>query len=278
MQTSPISARVKGVSVVIGAGKMGYVHEINAQTGKLIWKTPVGEHNGHDNDSLLALEHDQGALHDPSGSLGGVLTNLAAARGPRARREPSGAAAAGGCGRLSGVASGPAQAAERRRRRFGEDERRGQIIRGCVEVLACEGYRNASLARIAQAAGVSKGLVSHYFSDKETLMEQTAIATVAYLRAEVASAIDLTAEVPDVINAAVHYASQLRRAIPASCARSIRSPPTSVARTAPRDSICAPRGHLQGPRATLPARPAGGSLRDFDTRVMAVTYQGAVER
>ena len=30
---------------------------MNAETGKLIWKTPVGEHNGHDNDSLQALEH-----------------------------------------------------------------------------------------------------------------------------------------------------------------------------------------------------------------------------
>jgi glucose dehydrogenase len=40
MQASPISARVNGVSVVLGGSKMGYVHEMNAQTGKLIWKTP----------------------------------------------------------------------------------------------------------------------------------------------------------------------------------------------------------------------------------------------
>ena len=69
MQASPISASVNGVPVVIGAGKMGYVYEMNAQTGKLIWKTPVGEHNGHDNDSLLALEHKitlKAALHDSS--------------------------------------------------------------------------------------------------------------------------------------------------------------------------------------------------------------------
>lgn len=78
-------------------------------------------------------------------------------------------------------------------------------------MLAREGYRNASLARIGRAAGVSKGLVPHYFTDKDTLMEQTAIATVAYLRTEVASAIDLTADVPDIIRAAVHYASQLRQ-------------------------------------------------------------------
>ena len=82
MQTSPISASVNGVPVVIGSGKMGYVYEMNAETGKLIWKTPVGEHNGHDNDSLQALEHAS-TLKAPftilPGSLGGVLTNLAVA-------------------------------------------------------------------------------------------------------------------------------------------------------------------------------------------------------
>jgi alcohol dehydrogenase (cytochrome c) len=80
MQASPISASVSGVSVVLGAGKMGYVYEMNAKTGKLLWKTPVGEHNGHDNDSLRALEH-KSTLKAPytilPGSLGGVLTNMA---------------------------------------------------------------------------------------------------------------------------------------------------------------------------------------------------------
>lgn len=82
METSPLSAHAGGVSVVIGAGKMGYVYEMNAATGKLIWKTPVGEHNGHDNDSLEALEHHN-TLTAPftilPGPLGGVLTDLAAA-------------------------------------------------------------------------------------------------------------------------------------------------------------------------------------------------------
>jgi alcohol dehydrogenase (cytochrome c) len=82
MQASPISARVRGIPVVIGSGKMGYVYEMNAHSGTLIWKTPVGEHNGHDQDSLRALEHTS-TLKAPytilPGSLGGVLTNLALA-------------------------------------------------------------------------------------------------------------------------------------------------------------------------------------------------------
>ncbi len=82
MQASPISASSGRVPVVIGGGKMGYVYEMNAKTGRLIWKTPVGEHNGHDNDSLKALKHDL-TLRAPytilPGSLGGVLTNMALA-------------------------------------------------------------------------------------------------------------------------------------------------------------------------------------------------------
>jgi glucose dehydrogenase len=84
LNTSPIAASINGTSVVIAAGKMGYVYEISAQTGALEWKTPVGVHNGHDNDSVLALEHQ---LHltapltlEPAW-LGGVLSNPAVAGG-----------------------------------------------------------------------------------------------------------------------------------------------------------------------------------------------------
>jgi len=84
MQASPIAATIGGAPAVIGAGKMGYVYAMNAQTGKLLWKTPVGEHNGNDNDSVAALHHDS-TLTAPftalPGSLGGVLTDVALADG-----------------------------------------------------------------------------------------------------------------------------------------------------------------------------------------------------
>ncbi|MGH7910777.1 MAG: PQQ-binding-like beta-propeller repeat protein, partial [Candidatus Dormibacteraceae bacterium] len=59
--------------------------DLNATTGKLIWKAPVGLHNGHDTDSLEALEHRGTALKAPltilPGSLGGVLADPAVADG-----------------------------------------------------------------------------------------------------------------------------------------------------------------------------------------------------
>jgi alcohol dehydrogenase (cytochrome c) len=82
MQTSPIAAAISGVSAVIGSGKMGVVYAMNASTGKLIWKTPVGEHSKSDGYSMEAMEHKL-TLTAPytilPGSLGGVLSNLAMA-------------------------------------------------------------------------------------------------------------------------------------------------------------------------------------------------------
>jgi alcohol dehydrogenase (cytochrome c) len=84
MQASPISAAANGVPVVIGSGKMGIVYAMNASTGALLWKTPVGQHNGHDDLGLLLLEHKatlKAPLTMEPGSLGGVLTNMAVADG-----------------------------------------------------------------------------------------------------------------------------------------------------------------------------------------------------
>jgi alcohol dehydrogenase (cytochrome c) len=84
LQASPVSASINGAPVIITAGKMGYVYALNARTGALLWKTPVGKHNGHDDDSLLALSHKLKITfpytYEPAG-LGGVLSNIAVAGG-----------------------------------------------------------------------------------------------------------------------------------------------------------------------------------------------------
>jgi outer membrane protein assembly factor BamB len=84
IQASPVSAVVGGRPAIIGSGKLGYVYAMNAVTGGLLWKTPVGVHNGTDNDSALALSHAFKPAfpytYEP-GALGGVLSNIAVADG-----------------------------------------------------------------------------------------------------------------------------------------------------------------------------------------------------
>jgi outer membrane protein assembly factor BamB len=53
MQNSPVLTTVHGQPVVIDGGKAGILIELNAQTGKLIWKLPVGVHSGPQDAGLL---------------------------------------------------------------------------------------------------------------------------------------------------------------------------------------------------------------------------------
>ena len=57
-----------------------------------------------------------------------------------------------------------------RHEELGED-RRAQLIAVTVDSLAELGYVGSTLAQIAGRAGVSQGLVAHYFSDKDGLLE-----------------------------------------------------------------------------------------------------------
>jgi transcriptional repressor BetI len=51
--------------------------------------------------------------------------------------------------------------------------RRDDLIRACIQTIHEDGLESASLARIAKRAGLTAGIVSHYFADKAELMEAT---------------------------------------------------------------------------------------------------------
>jgi alcohol dehydrogenase (cytochrome c) len=80
-QNPPILAKAKGRDVAIGSGKSGFVVAVDAKTGKPIWRTSVGRHNGHDKDNIYAMrgEYDKiktGVVYP--GQLGGVIAPAAA--------------------------------------------------------------------------------------------------------------------------------------------------------------------------------------------------------
>lgn len=164
------------------------------------------------------------------------------------------------------------------RRRLSEQQRRHQIIRATIEVVAARGYGGSSLAHVAERAGVSKGLIWRYFTDRDDLMEQTVTTTLSDLRETVAAEIDLTVEVPGVIRAAIRRAA----ALPGTHAAELTALNQIIHNLRGPDG--APRLTLQIYEDTYRAQEtvfrrgqAEGSLRSFDTRVMAVTYQGALD-
>lgn len=80
-----------------------------------------------------------------------------------------------------------------------------------VEVLAAQGYRGATADAISRSAGVSKGLLWHYFADLDELLELTARRTLLVLRHAVAETVDLSAPAPEVIRGAIRGAAALRQ-------------------------------------------------------------------
>jgi len=52
-----------------------------------------------------------------------------------------------------------------------EDVRRRQLVEVTIDSLAELGYVGTTLAQIAARAGVSPGLVAHYFGDKDGLLD-----------------------------------------------------------------------------------------------------------
>ncbi len=52
-----------------------------------------------------------------------------------------------------------------------EDSRRHQLVEVTIDSLADLGYVGTTLAQIAGRAGVSPGLVAHYFGDKDGLLD-----------------------------------------------------------------------------------------------------------
>lgn len=60
--------------------------------------------------------------------------------------------------------------------------RRKQLVEAAIAVIHEDGFANATVARIARRAGVSSGIVHHYFDDKEDLLFATMRALLAELR------------------------------------------------------------------------------------------------
>jgi AcrR family transcriptional regulator len=158
------------------------------------------------------------------------------------------------------------------------EERRAQIVRAALTVVAERGYARASASAIATAAGVSKGLLWHHFADKDDLMKQAVLATLERLNSELADQIDVTAPPPDIIRAAIGWIASwsVRHRAELRAMDQI----TRVLRDTegePAFSLADYEDNYRRQEALFRRGQELGCFRAFDTRVMAVTYQRAID-
>lgn len=86
---------------------------------------------------------------------------------------------------------------------MGKNQKQGMIVEAALEVFRQKGYANARMADIARRAGVSYGLVYHYFGSKEVLFEMIVEswwnALYSMMDKEIASSVDIKKKLVNVI-------------------------------------------------------------------------------
>jgi AcrR family transcriptional regulator len=164
------------------------------------------------------------------------------------------------------------------RRRLGEDERRSQIIAAAARVLSQEGFDRTTLSRVAAEAGVSKGLVPHHFGSRDDLMVAVVETLLPRLREATAAGVDLAVPVPDVLRSFVSATARLHlthRTELDAVEQVVRNLRDTAGR--PVFTLDLYESIYQSQEELFRRGQDEGSLRRFDPRVMAVTYQGAVD-
>jgi AcrR family transcriptional regulator len=80
----------------------------------------------------------------------------------------------------------PGAAAARTERTFVEAARRAQIVESAIDTIAEVGFARASLARIGERIGISKGLIGYHFAGKDDLIKEVVFEILeqgkAYMR------------------------------------------------------------------------------------------------
>ncbi len=161
---------------------------------------------------------------------------------------------------------------------FTEAARRTQIIECAIETLATLGYAQASLAHIAERAGISKGVIVYYFSSKEELFEQViqAIYTEAarLLAPPIASQPTATLMLRTYIQTNVEYIGTHRQEMLAlrEIALNFRKADGKL-----RPGVLKEGSILDALEAILRKGQQDGEFRAFDLRVMAITIRQAID-
>ncbi len=168
---------------------------------------------------------------------------------------------------------------ERPRRRLSAQARRTQLVEAAVVVVASTGYQRTGADAVVARAGVSKGLLWHYFEGLEDLMLATAEHCFATLTSAVVDGLDRSLPVPDLLRAAIHAASRL----PASHRDEIaalRQIVTNLRRPdgSPRLDETAYDDLYAGQAELFRAGQRDGDIRPgLDPVLLSVTYQAAVD-
>lgn len=161
---------------------------------------------------------------------------------------------------------------------FVEAARRAQIVGCAIETLAVEGYAKASLARIAERAGVSKSVIVYHFGGKDEVLEavvqEVFAAATAAVRPQVEAEPTAAGKLRAYLEARVGFLATHRHHLLAlfEIWMNLRGPEGEL-RLGEADA----RSSLEAIEAILREGQGSGEFAAFSTAVMAMTVRQAVD-
>lgn len=164
-------------------------------------------------------------------------------------------------------------------RSFIEEARRAQIVSCAIDTIAELGYAQASLARIAERAGISKGVIGYHFAGKDDLIREVVHEVLARSREYMQPRITAQTTGRDMLRAYIESNLEFMGAY-----RNHVLAIVEIARNARRadgeSSLDPPL--LEGAVETLGQlltrfQDAGEFRADFDPIVMAIAIRAAID-
>ena len=166
-----------------------------------------------------------------------------------------------------------------RERTFTGAARRAQIVAAAIDTIAEVGYGQASLVRIAERVGISKGVIVYHFDSKEELVKEVVREVLArgrdYMVPRLAAASGGRDKLRAYIDSSIGFMGEYPHHVIAIAEIARRATDPSGNRTFDASSLEAGRAGLAD---LLAGFQASGEFRpDFDPRVMAETIRAAID-
>jgi len=163
-------------------------------------------------------------------------------------------------------------------RSFTETARRAQIVDCAIDTIAEMGFAKASVEQFARRAGVSKGVITYHFPNKEgivdAIIEKVVAAGRTYMVPRIMAETSATGRLRAYIESNLEFMDAHRKLLIAlvQIAMSARRADGSLA-IGP--AVLAER--VAGLEELLRAGQRSGEFRRFNTRVMALTILQAID-
>jgi TetR/AcrR family fatty acid metabolism transcriptional regulator len=164
-------------------------------------------------------------------------------------------------------------------RTFIETARRAQIMAAAIDTIAELGYGKASLARIAETAGISKGVISYHFDGKDDLVRELIAELItraaAYMRPRIEAEPTGAGMLRAYVESNVALVHEYRNHVLATVEVALNARAADGSRLFDASVLDAGVAAVRGLLASF--QRTGEFRADFDPAVMAIAIRAAID-